>query len=128
MVCLETSFLIDVLRGHEAAVDVVDAIDAEDVRPTVTPVVAAEVWVGAALGSSEERETAEALIESLTWLPFTRRAARRTGTIRAELARTGEPVGSTDAMIAAIAIEHDEELVTRDRDFERVPDLRTRTY
>jgi predicted nucleic acid-binding protein len=31
-------------------------------------------------------------------------------------------------MIAAIALEHDESLVTADADFERVPELRVRTY
>lgn len=128
MVCLETSFLVDLLRGRAAARSVMEELDSAGTRPTLTPVVAAEVWVGAEIGSSDERAAAATLLESLTWLPFTRAAARRAGGIRAELMDEGTPIGITDAMIAGLAIEHDETLVTRDEHFERVVGLRTRTY
>lgn len=128
MVSLETSFLIDLLRGHDPARDMMETLDDDKVRPTVSPVVAAEVWVGAELGSAEEREITAALLDSLTWLPFTREAARRAGKIRAELTSDGQTIGITDAMIAAIAIDHDEPLVTRDEHFERITSLRVRTY
>lgn len=128
MVCLETSFVIDVLRGEEVARDTLDAIESEGVRPTVTPVGAAEVWVGAQLGSTAEREATASLLESLTWLSFTRQAAELAGDIRASLTENGEVIGITDAMIAGLAIDHDEVLVTRDWHFERIPDLRTRIY
>jgi predicted nucleic acid-binding protein len=128
MVCLETTFLIDVLRGHEAAREIVEALETDGVRPTVSPVAAAELWVGAQRSSPSEQEVTATLLESLTWLPFSRRAARRAGELRATLADAGDPIGITDATIAGIAIEHDEVLVTRDAHFDRVEGLRTRSY
>lgn len=128
MVCLDTSFLIDVLDADPDAKAVMDNLDDRNVRPTVTPVSAAELWVGANLGSVQEYETTVELLDSLIWLPFTRTAARRAGKLQAELHRDGEPLAFTDCMIAAIALENDEQLVTRDSDFDRIPELRLRTY
>lgn len=128
MVCLDTSFLVDVLDADSDAKAVMDELDDQGHRPTVTPVSAAELWVGANLGSVAEYEATARLLDSLIWLDFTRGCARRAGKIQAELRRNGEPLAFTDCMIAAVALEHDELLVTGDDDFERIPDLRTRTY
>lgn len=128
MVCFETSFLIDILRGYEPARDVMDSIESDGVRPTVTPIAAAEVWIGAYLGTSEESEMAAALLESLTWLGFSREAASLAGEIRARVMERGESIGITDAVIAGVAIDQDEVLVTRDEHFQRIPNLRIRTY
>lgn len=128
MVCLETSFVIDVLQGRNGARPVMDEIRDEGRRPTITPVTASEVWVGAYFGSAGELEAARDLLDSLTWLDFSRECARRAGRLQADLADDGSPLGIADCMIAAMAMEHDQTLVTRDDDFERVPDLRLRTY
>jgi predicted nucleic acid-binding protein len=85
------------------------------------------VWVGAELGTAVERNAATALLESLTWLAFTREDARLAGELSAELRRSGDAIGFTDCMIAAFAIENVETLVTRDADFERIPGLEIRS-
>ena len=41
-----------------------------------------------------------------------------------QLKRAGTPVPDNDLWIAAVAIEHDLALVTRDRHFDKVPQLR----
>lgn len=128
MTCLETTFLIDLLRDDPAASEVAASMDEAGVRPTVTPVVAAEVWVGAYLVSEAERAAARGLVESLTWLDCNRDCARRAGEIQAGLRREGEPIGFVDCLIAAIAIEHGEPLVTRDSDFERIDGLDLVSY
>lgn len=128
MPCLETSFVIDVLQGRNGARPVMEEIRDEKGRPTVTPVTASELWVGAYFGSAEELEAAQNLLDSLTWLDFSRDCARRAGRLQATLAEDGSPLGIADCMIASMAMEHGQTLVTRDDDFERVPDLRLRTY
>ncbi len=128
MACLETSFLIDVLDAHEAARKIMEDIDDSGVRSSVAPIAAAELWVGAHLGSRAEYAATRELLESLTWLPFSRECARLAGDLQATLSREGVPLGFADCLIAAVALEYDETLVTRDTDFERVPDLRVRTY
>ena len=128
MACLETSFLIDVLQANEAAREVMEDLDDSGVRPSVAPVAAAEVWVGAHLGSRAEHAATRELLESLTWLPFSRECARLAGELQATLTQEGVPLGFSNCLIVAAALEYDETLVTHDTDFERVPDLRVRTY
>jgi tRNA(fMet)-specific endonuclease VapC len=41
-----------------------------------------------------------------------------------QLKRAGTPVPDNDLWIAAVAIEHDLALVTRDRHFDKLPQLR----
>ncbi|WP_049935935.1 PIN domain-containing protein [Haloplanus natans] len=128
MACLDTSFLIDVLDGNEAARETMADLDERDERHAVAPVTAAELWIGANLGSAREFRRTEELVESLLWLEFDRNCARRTGRLQAELMEAGAPLGFNDCVIAATALEYGRELVTGDADFEAVPDLRVSTY
>jgi len=128
MVCLDTSFLIDVLEANEAARELMDRFERDRTHLSVTPVTASELWIGATLGTDAEAETTRGLLDSLTWLPFSRGCAQRAGELQAGLIEDGREIGIADCMIAAIAIEHDEALVTRDDDFERIAELRTITY
>jgi predicted nucleic acid-binding protein len=128
MACLDTSFLIDVLDGDEAARETMTDIDGRDERHAIVPVTAAELWIGANLGSIREFRRTEELVESLLWLDIDRDCARRAGRLQAELMESGTPLGFNDCVIAATAIEHGEEVVTGDTDFESIPDLRVRTY
>lgn len=128
MACLDTAFLIDVLRSDNVARDLLDELDSERGRQAVTPVSAAELWIGANRGSVADYRRAEELLESLLWLDVTRSCARRAGALQADLLDAGNELGFNGCLIAATAMEHDYELVTADDDFERVPDLRVRTY
>lgn len=66
----------------------------------------------------------DALVPNLPILSFDAAAARRYGEIRAELERSGTPVGDADMRIAAIALSHDLKVVTgNERHFQRVPEL-----
>ncbi|ELY51667.1 PIN domain-containing protein [Natronolimnohabitans innermongolicus] len=128
MACLDTPFLIDLLNGTDAAAETMTDLDDQGTRHAVSPVTAAELWIGANLGSVQEFRRTEELLESLLWLEITRSCARRAGRIQAELIESGSELGFNDCLIAATAIEHGEPLVTGASDFERVPDLRIRTY
>ena len=44
-----------------------------------------------------------------------------------QLKRAGTPIPDNDLWIAALAMEHDLALVTRDRHFDKVPQLRQAT-
>jgi tRNA(fMet)-specific endonuclease VapC len=128
MVCLDTSFLIDILEADENAWELMDELDGEREHLSVTPMTASELWIGEYLGSQGKYKATRELLQSLTWLEFSRDCARRAGNLQADLIQRGGPLGTADCMIAAIAIEYDEPLVTGDSDFECVPDLRVRTY
>lgn len=128
MACLDTSFLIDLLAKDAAARTVAADLDDEGDRHGVSPVSAAELWIGAHFGSREEYHRTEELLESLLWLEFNRSTARRVGDLQATLLDEGSELGFNDCVIAATALEHDVKLVTADSDFERVQGLRVLTY
>ena len=103
-------------------------LDDQGVRHSVAPVSAAELHTGAFAGDPPERESATELLDSLRWLSFDRDVTRRAGRIQSDRIDAGDPIGFTDCMIAATAIEHDEAIVSADADFERIPELTLRRY
>ena len=128
MVCLDTSFLIDVLDGNEAAEKMKTTLDNRRERSAVAPVAAAELWIGAHLGSARELRQAEQLLDSLLWLEFNRACARRVGQLQADRIEAGAQLGFNDCVIAAMALEYGHELVTSDTGFEDVAGLQVQTY
>ena len=71
----------------------------------------------------------EQLFEPFRSLAFDDRAAAHYGPIRAQLERSGTPIGANDLFIAAIALAHDCILVTRNTaEFHRVPGLRVESW
>lgn len=63
-------------------------------------------------------------IAPLTLLPFTQASARHSSQVRQDLAKTGQPIGPLDTLIAGHAREHQLTLVTANTDeFSRVDGL-----
>ena len=128
MACLDTSLLIDVLSADADAKAVMDDLDEQRERHGIAPVTAVELWIGASLGSAREYRQAEELLDSLRWFDLDRSTARRAGELQGQQLEAGSRLGFNDCLIAATAIEHDQELVTADADFEVVDGLRVRSY
>lgn len=127
---LDTTFLVDVLRGDESVSQRLAAVDATG-TPFVSSVTAMELHEGIRLAesSSAEREAVDGLLEDVNDLPFDRDCGVRAGEINANLIAAGEPIGEIDAMIAATALVYGYPVVTRNRDrFERVDGLEVLSY
>jgi len=128
---LDTSFLIDVQKGVEAAVEKAVEIESNGCPRRVPHVVLYELYIGIGKGAQtdENRERVENVLSSLPLEPTTPSIARRAGKIEGELQKEGEAIGAVDAIVAATALDYDEPVVTADSgDFERVSDLRIETY
>lgn len=66
----------------------------------------------------------EQLLRPMRLLPFDSQCAEHAARIRVELEAAGTPIGPHDILIAATALRHQAELVTRNtREFSRVPGL-----
>ena len=66
----------------------------------------------------------EQLLRPMCTLPFDSQCAEHAARIRVELEAVGTPIGPHDILIAATALRHQAELVTRTtREFSRVPGL-----
>jgi tRNA(fMet)-specific endonuclease VapC len=62
-------------------------------------------------------------------LPFERNTAEIFGSIVGELEKQGHKISDIDALIASVALEHSEVLVTRNRKhFDRIPGLQVEGY
>ena len=130
MVCLDSTFLIDYLRGNTALEAVLKKWEVTNERVAIPSPALAEVASGAALEQTgREQKLLDAICTRFIVVPLTEQSARRAGKIDAELTEAGELIGLVDAMIAAIAIEQGEVLVTRNlRHFNRIRDLRAEGY
>lgn len=127
---LDTSFLIDVLRGENTIGEAVQTVD-EQGTARVSSITVMELWEGVHLAESSERErtVVKELLEDLREAPFDRECGTIAGEIAAELHRNGEPIEDADVMIAATALVHDVPVVTNNvAHFERIDDLEILTY
>ncbi len=128
MVSLDSSFIVDYLRGSPSALGRLERLEQAKELKWVTPPAAAEVMVGAQRIGGRPLAIAEDLLSSLHWLEFDWESCRLAGQIGADLVAQGTPLGAADLFIAAISLRHGQRLLTRDRGFARVRGLHLETY
>jgi tRNA(fMet)-specific endonuclease VapC len=117
---LDTDVLIDYLRGAGPGRDLLEAL-AGPLAYRVTAVSAFELALGRSYSANPAPVRA---LLSVPCLPLGRRAGLRAGALVHDLRATGRDIGMRDAMQAAICLEAELPLVTRNaRHFERVGGL-----
>ncbi len=126
MIALDSSFLIDYLRGVDAAQSFLE----ERTEPVyyAPTIVLFELYRDAAWSDTD---SVEAVADGLGWtepLPFDAGATREAAAIHAELLASGTRINVADIMIAGVCRHHGADLVTRDSDFEAVDGLETLSY
>lgn len=130
MKCLDTDLLIAILRGKEAAREATAELD-EESRAATTSVNAFELLSGANRSSRKNENVKEALrlLERLIVFPLDLSSSQIAGEISAKLQAKGVAIDFRDAMIAAIALENDLTLVTRNTfHFDRIKGLKTEKW
>jgi tRNA(fMet)-specific endonuclease VapC len=127
----DTAFLIDVMRADEKALAKAKGLEAESTPVLVGAPTIFELYVGVGLSvkSVEEKGRVLEVLGSLTTLPLDQRSATRGGLIYAQRSREGVEMDPEDAMLAGIAVENHETLLTRNRKhFSGVPELKLEPY
>lgn len=128
---VDTSFIIDVMMNDGGAVrKAKELADASISLMVGTPTVF-ELYVGVGLSvkSHEEREKILDILKSLAHLSLDTPSASRAGLVYAQRAKEGMKIDPEDAMLAGIAIENHQPLLTRNRkDFAGIPELRVESY
>jgi tRNA(fMet)-specific endonuclease VapC len=120
---LDTNVCIRIINGRSVVVRQ-KLHPAEDI--IVCSIVRAELFYGASKSQTPEATQRKQALFLMPFasLPFDDAAANGYGKIRAEIERTGTPIGPLDLQIAAIALMHRLTLVTHNiREFSRVPHL-----
>jgi len=131
MVCLETSFLIDLLRGDKKAIKVKDEIDKSSESVSIASPSVIELIKGLKIGKYRigEEEVVYKLISSLPVLSLDKKSAIKSGHIEADLIKKGGLIDLEDIMIAAICIENKETLLTRnEKHFTKIEGLSIKSY
>lgn len=122
---LDTSFLIDHLRGKPEAIGRMRRLVEDGDLPLVNDVVAAETWAGA---PSADDHDVTALLQFMEFIQPGPLHAQRAGRWRADARATGQELGVLDALIGAGAKASGAIVLTRNvRDFELMP-VRVETY
>jgi len=120
----DTSFVIDLLRRDPAALELYGDFERQGIALQTTAVTALELYKGAsASGNEEDPRKVSAILELFTVIPVDEAVYEAFGRVSALLARGGGRVGDFDGLVAAIALIHDGEIITRDRHFENIPQL-----
>lgn len=130
MVCLDTSFLVDFLRGRKDAVEFLSQLEGSSEAVTVAAPSIFELIEAAEIARSDKEKAAiHELVSSLAVLPLDSETAWAAGRLSAELILAGEQIGQMDTLIGAIARYHGEPIVTRNtRHFWHIPGLDVREY
>jgi tRNA(fMet)-specific endonuclease VapC len=130
MVCLDTNFLIALIRRDHIAEKKLEEYVTSQTKITTTPITACELFKGAYRTKKEENITKiRRMLTHLEILDFTIDASERYGKLVNELQIKGLPIGDLDTMIASIALTHGESLLTSNKEhFERIPSLIVNTW
>jgi tRNA(fMet)-specific endonuclease VapC len=126
LVCLDTSFLIDLLRESAAAETLLRHYEERYEPLTTTPVNAAELFDGAFSPRGKKGEVAKVrgMLERLELLEMSYSVCEKYGRLVNELRSKGVTIGDLDTLIASAAMTHRQILVTRDKaHFEKVTGL-----
>jgi tRNA(fMet)-specific endonuclease VapC len=122
-VALDTNRLTDLLQGDKRLSERLEECD----EVWIPLIVLAEIKAGFYGGAHQQKN--EALLQMLLSRPTvgvllpTRETAEHYARLFVQLKRAGTPVPDNDLWIAALVLEHDLRLITRDRHFQRIPQL-----
>lgn len=118
---LDTSVVIELINGNASVLSHIQP-GTEIYLPYVTR---GELYFGAYKSSRVRANLTQITLLTLdnTVLFSNMETARQYGLIRADLAQKGRPIPDNDVWIAAIAVEYNLVLVTRDTHFENVDKL-----
>jgi len=131
MVCFDTTFLIDLLRGKNGLDLLSKEFDYGSESISIASPSIIEIIRGLKLGNidEDENEKVSELISSINVLNLDKDSAILAGKIEASLIKKGEIIDLEDIMIGAIAIINDETLITQNiKHFSKIKNLKIRSY
>jgi len=126
---LDTNVFIAAMKGVDVVRERLERTALADL--VLSPVVLGELELGVEKSAHREKNAARLarLVEQLELAPLDARVSRRYAEIRAQLERSGTPIGANDFWIAAQGLALGAVVVTDNlAEFSRVPDLLTENW
>jgi len=124
---LDTTFLVDLLRGQKAALIVAQELEESKTEAYTTAINCYELL----LGANRLRRVAEteALLADLRVLALTEKAAGEAANLQHSPASEGRTLDHRDALMLGTALAHDiKNIVSNDEDLKREPEVVVRSY
>jgi len=130
MPALDTSFIVDLLRGKKEALQKLDEMEAQEIPLSTTEINVLELYRGAYLSrkTHENLEEIKKLLECFQVLKLEESVYEVFASLSASLLSRGKAIGAFDELIASIVLCYDEKIITRDNHFKEVPELEVITY
>ena len=130
MVCLDTSFLVDLVRESPAAEKKLQFYRDRNEPLTTTAISAAELFEGAySTKGKKDLEQVRSILEHMQLLELSIPVCERYGRLVNQLSLRGLPIGDLDVIIASAAIVHRQILLTKNKKhFDRIPELVTDSW
>ena len=125
---LDASYCFDLLRGDPGAQERASEWESREEVLTIPAPALAEFLRSGYRRGGRLLEKSLTMIRRLEVLPLDGDTAEEAARLGGELDRRGLAVGNLDLLIAAIVRTNQSILVTRDRDFQRIPGLQLETY
>ena len=133
MKCIDTTFMIDLLRGDENAQKKAVDLEFED-KVITTEICVFEIYYGIFNRKTKNTKSyikkLNKFLDKLEVLPFDRKSSIRAAKIASELTKKGLEIGSHDCMIAGIAMTNGCNIIITDNTehFKRINGLNVETY
>lgn len=130
MPALDTSFIVDLLRGKPEAHQKLAEMEAEGGSFSTTEINVLELYRGAYLSrkTHQNLEEIRKLLECFQVLELEESVYEVFASLSARLLSEGKPIGAFDELIAAITLLQEGQIVTRDEHFKKVPGLEVIGY
>jgi len=126
---LDTSVMIDILRGNKDTLNKIKYIEDKNTPLTTTSITVFEIFQGISFVNERNRDRIYNLFEAINILSFDDNSAREAGIIQSDLKKQGKTIDPEDAMIAGIAKINTEIIFTRNKKhFEKIKNLECEFY
>jgi predicted nucleic acid-binding protein len=130
MPVLDTSFVVDLLRGKKEALQKLAEMEAQEIPLSTTEINVLELYRGAYMSreTHQNLEEIKKLLECFQVLKLEESVYEVFASLSAGLLSRGKAVGAFDELIASIVLCYDEKIITRDNHFKEVPGIEVIMY
>lgn len=125
MPVLDSSFIVDLLRGNEEALKKLAEMEDEYTSLSTTEINVLELYRGAycSMKIHQNLEKIKEILECFHILELEEPVYEVFASLSASLLSGGKAIGAFDELIAAITLCHNEKIVTRDNHFKKIPEI-----
>ena len=127
---MDTCFVIDLMNNDTKAVKKIENLTKGGEPLFLTAVTIFELFSGVVRSNKPEKEKSK-IIEALNGqliLNLDDKSAEKAGNVDGKLTKEGNSIKPLDCMIAGITLNKNDRILTRDKDFSRIPLLKIENY